>query len=116
MARFKEEIKKEIKEQVGDIVYEKAKEELRNRLKSKYNTTVDKLLSFIGIGETQRQKITRISEEIKKSDNHVLTDQVLGIVELYTINFAQSMVEIASTVATVKLPDQKSSKLGIWKP
>lgn len=112
MGNLKEKIKEEIREEVGDIIYEKAKEEVREKIKTKYQSFTDRMLSFFGFRETKRQKIRRIGEEIRDDQNLVASDTVLGMLELFTVNYALSMVKLASSTVSAK-PEKKKEKAEI---
>lgn len=100
MGKFKDSLKEEIREEVKDIVYEKAKEEVKNKVQTKYDSFRNRFLSFLGIGETRRQRIDKISKEIQEQEDFIISDSVLGILELFTIEYGKTMAEMTgSTVA-----------------
>ncbi len=109
MGRLREEIKKEIRDEVEDIVYEKAKEEIKSKISEKYHEIKGKIFNFFGIKETQGDKIYRISEEIKKTQNPVLDDQVLGVIELFTLNYARTLVELMSSTVREEADKNKTA-------
>ncbi len=108
MGKIKDEIKKEIRNEVKDIIYEKAKQEVKDRVETKYRSIRSRIINFLGLAEPQSDKIYRISQEIKKTKNPVLDDQVLGIVELYTLNFGESLIELFGSTMSQSKDSKKS--------
>ena len=88
---FMGELKEKIEDKVEEIIYKKAKEELEATARGYFKTFVDKLYSFFGWEETQARKIERLSKEIKDSKNIVLDDQVVGTLELFTLNYIRTI-------------------------
>jgi hypothetical protein len=82
---------------VEDIVYQKAKEEIKSKIGEKYQSVKRGVLSFLGIRNTTRQTIDQISEEIKESHNPILDDQVLGVLELFTGGYYNSLAIVFFT-------------------
>lgn len=99
MSEIRKHIKEELKEEFGDLVYEKAKAEVKERFWSRYYALTDKIFAFFGYKEPQRKKIEKISEEIKADTQLTSSDTILGIMELFTLHYADSAVELISTMA-----------------
>ncbi len=98
MSEIRKHIKEELKEEFGDLVYEKAKAEVKERFWSRYYAITDKIFAFFGYNEPQRKKIERISEEIKADTGLTSSDTVLGMMELFTLHYANSAVELMATM------------------
>ncbi|MDX1798434.1 MAG: hypothetical protein R3255_07285 [Candidatus Lokiarchaeia archaeon] len=90
------DLKDKIEEKVEDIVYKKAKEEIKFTLKSYLESLVAKAFSFFGWEESQEQKIKRISKEIKEKEDIRMDDSVVGMVELFTLTYIQTMANLLS--------------------
>ena len=111
MSKFKESLKEEIKEEIGDLIYEKAKAEVKSKIKNRLVSAKKKFLSFFGIRDTKKQRISRISKEIQDDENILLSDTSLGIIELFTVKFVHSIFETAGSV----LSPQNSHESNIEK-
>ena len=98
MAQLKNEIRKELKEEISEevkeIIYEKAKKEVKNKIKQKYYSIKDWILRVLGFGETQEQKIRRISTELKSNVDPMLSDGALGTMELFSINYVYCLLDL----------------------
>lgn len=90
------ELKDKIEEKVEDIVYKKAKEEIKSTVRSYIDAFIGKIFSFFGWEETQAQKIKRISKEIKEKEDIRMDDNVVGILELFTLTYVQTMANLIS--------------------
>ena len=86
------EIKDKFAEKIGDIIYEKAKEDIKSKIRASINNVKQKVRSFFTLKESRRHKTDRISIEIKEKQSTVIEDNVLGIMELYTVHFVLTMV------------------------
>lgn len=110
MNKLKENIKEEIKEEIGDIIYEKAKAEVKQQVQDRYHSLTGRLLAFFGIKGTKRQKIREVEKEIRKDTTPIASDAVLGIIELFTINYLTSVVELTTQVLASKPNDIQNNK------
>lgn len=93
-------IKKSINEKIGEIIYEKAKEDVKSKIRNSIRSVKQRIRSFFSLKESKKQKINRISEEIKEKQESVIQDNVLSILELYSIHFIKSMVFLLSVGMT----------------
>lgn len=112
MSKFKESLKEEIKEEVGDLIYEKAKTEIKEEISERYQSTLDRVLGVFGIRRKRKEAIEKASQEIKQKEELLMSQSALGIVELFTINFGRTALEISSTFVgenkkTLEIPDLK---------
>lgn len=85
------EIKDKIEDKIENIVYKKAKEEIEATARGYFKSLVDKVFSFFGWEETQAQKIERISKEIQEKKDVLLDDSVVGVIELFTMNYVNAI-------------------------
>lgn len=108
MSEIRKHIKEELKEEFGDLVYEKAKAEVKERFWSRYYAFTDKIFAFFGYTEPQRKKIEKISEDIKADTHLTSSDTVLGMMELFTLHYANSAVELMATMVADAEPDLAS--------
>ena len=106
------DIEDEIAEKIGDIIYEKAKEDIKSKIRASINNVKQKVRSFFGLKESKRQKIEQISTEIKEKQATVIEDNILGIMELYTVHFVLTMVYFlgVSTSDTPKKEPKQENK------
>lgn len=111
MSEIRKHIKEELKEEFGDLVYEKAKEEVKDRFWSRYYAFTDKIFAFFGYTEPKRKKIEKISEEIKAETNLTSSDTVLGMMELFTLHYANSAVELMATMVGADAEPDLTSKI-----
>ena len=95
-----------LKSKVKTILYEKAKEEARSYISGKFNAIKNKIRSFFGFGESRQQRLERIGKfyTTKKDLGH--QNLVMGVVELYTLNYVQTMAEMMSHSVREK-PEQE---------
>jgi hypothetical protein len=98
VSKIRKHIKEELKEEFGDLVYEKAKEEVKERFWSRYYTITDKIFAFFGFTAHKRKEIEKISEELKAENQLTSSDTVLGMMELFTLHYANSAVELMTTM------------------
>lgn len=108
-------LKKQIQDKVEDVIYKKAKEEIEHTARSYFQSLMDAVMSFFNIEESQERKIDRISKEIQGEKDVMLNDNVVGIVELYTLNYIKSLttllgVNIEEESKDLK-PDQEDQKI-----
>lgn len=85
-------IKEKIADKIGDIIYKKAKEDVKSKIRTSINNVKQKVRSFFRLKESQKQKIEKISTEIKEEKSKTIEDNVLGVLELYSIQFVKTMV------------------------
>lgn len=111
MSEIRKHIKEELKEEFGDLVYEKAKAEVKERFWSRYYAFTDKIFAFFGYTEPQRKKIEKISEDIKADTHLTSSDTVLGMMELFTLHYANSAVELMATVVGADAEPELTSKM-----
>ena len=111
MSEIRKHIKEELKEEFGDLVYEKAKAEVKERLWSRYYAFTDKIFAFFGYTEPQRKKIDKISEEIKADTHLTSSDTVLGMMELFTLHYANSAAELMATMVGADAEPNLASKM-----
>jgi hypothetical protein len=111
MSEIRKHIKEELKEEFGDLVYEKAKAEVKERFWSRYYAITDKIFAFFGYTEPQRKKIDKISEEIKADTHLTSSDTVLGMMELFTLHYTNSAVELMVTMVGADAEPDITSKI-----
>jgi hypothetical protein len=115
MKKIKEEIRKEIKEEfseeIKEVIYEQAKKEIKEKVKTKAYSIKDRFLRFLGVGETQEQRIRRISSEIASKEDILLSDSVLGTVELFTSKFSSSFLELLGIDTTLPEHGEKPKSI-----
>ena len=111
MSEIRKHIKEELKEEFGDLVYEKAKAEVKERFWRRYYAITDKIFAFFGYTEPQRKKIDKISEEIKTETHLTSSDTVLGMMELFTLHYANSAVELMATMVGADAEPDLASKI-----
>lgn len=109
MGKFKESLKEEIKEEISDIVYQKAKEEIRTELKSRWRRIVDAIRNFFGLGESKSSKVDREAEKVQQNGDIFIDDSLLGILELFSIEYGKTMAELTSSVVAGSA-DKKEKK------
>lgn len=101
-------VKDKIAEKIGDIIYEKAKEDVKSKIRASINNFKQKVRSFFWLRESKRQKIERISTEIKEKQSTVIEDNVLGIMELYTVHFILTMVNfLGVSISDIPVDESK---------
>jgi hypothetical protein len=108
MGKFKETLKDEIKEEVGDLIYEKAKEEIKLKVKSRYRTILNRVFNIFGFRKTKRQQIQVVTAEITQNESVAMSNSLIGIIELFTVNYAKSAFDIAGSV--ISKPSHGKSK------
>lgn len=97
MSKFRETLKNEIKEEVGDLIYEKAKAEVKQKINDRFQSSLTGFLRFFGINRKQKESINTISEELKANEELFMSKTTLGILELFTLKFAEIAINISSS-------------------
>ncbi|MFZ9029014.1 MAG: hypothetical protein ACO2Z9_08360 [Crocinitomicaceae bacterium] len=115
MSEIRKHIKEELKEEFGDLVYEKAKAEVKERFWSRYYAFTDRIFAFFGYTEPRRKKIEKISEEIKADTHLTSSDTVLGMMELFTLHYANSAVELLTSMVGADAEPELTSKIDLAK-
>lgn len=115
MSNLKDSIKEEIKEEIGDLIYEKAKAEVKHKISSRYRRLRNRVLSFLGIRNTRVQQIEEVEKHIVEEETPIASDTVLGIVELFTVNYVATFAELTTHVLTTaqepkKTPTEKTEE------
>lgn len=100
MSKLKDTIKEEIKQELGDIIYEKAKAEVKHKISSRYRRFKKRVLSFFGYSNTRSQQIEEVEKHLVQSQTPIASDTVLGIIELFTVNYASALTEFTTNVLT----------------
>jgi hypothetical protein len=92
MSRMRNKLKKKVKE----IIYEQAKQEVRSAVSEKISNVKKKLRAFFGMGESRNEKVNRITKVYKEKKDIAFQDVMVGVLELYTLNYVQTMAELLS--------------------